>query len=346
MNGKVMNVLMPCAGLYKRFPDDVPKYLRVLSDMRPMFSWALDSVRNYPGGVKLYFAIRKENDDIWDAASVIKQFENNAEVMILDHQTNGPACTVYEMIKHFRIDGRFIIKDCDCYFNSNGVWPINSAVYLGWRESAVGDRGNKSWVEVKDGFVASICEKEKPLDWYCHGGYQFESAIEFINVFDRINDTKEIFCSNIIDKMLKMGVKFQAISCQDLYDWGTWEKYVSWRQKRKSYFIDIDGTITNAGGPFGKNNWKNVKVISGVKEKIQSLKNDGCAIYIVTSRPELESESTEEILKNGGIVWDKIIYGIQNGPRIMINDYANSNPYPSVEAVNTERNSGSWIEMI
>ena len=342
-----MNVLMPCAGLYSRFPSGIPKYLRVLNDLRPMLSWALDSIRSHPEGIKPYFAIRKENEDIWGATAIIKELETNAEVMVLDHITNGPACTVYEMIKHFSIDGRFIVKDCDCSFNTNGVWPEKSAVFLGWRETAIGDRGTKSWAAVKDGFVTSLCEKQSPLDWYCHGGYQFASAKEFVTTFAKSqNHFGEIFCSNIINKLIENGAKFQAIECKDLHDWGTWEKYISWRQNRKVYFIDIDGTITTAGSPFGRDSWKEVKVIVGVKEKLETLKKAGCAIYLTTSRPDSESNVTEEVLKSGGIIWDRIIYNIQNGPRVIINDYADSNPYPSVEAINTERNSGSWVKMI
>jgi hypothetical protein len=205
------------------------------------------------------------------------------------------------------------------------------------RESAIGDRGSKSWVEIKNGFVASIYEKSRPLDWYCHGGYQFDSAADFVYEFDNLKQEKEIFCSNIINKMLEKGARFHAVKCTDLHDWGTWEKYVFWRRQRKAYFIDIDGTITNAGSPFGKGSWREVRVLDGVKEKIQSLKQAGCAIYFTTSRPESEASITEEILKNEGIIWDRIIYGIQNGPRVIINDYSDSNPYPSAEAINTQK---------
>lgn len=341
-----MNVLMPCAGFAKRFPSDVPKYLRSMPDMRPMFAWALDSFKNHPEPIYPYFAIRKEHNETFDAVRLIHEAIPSAKVMVLDHDTNGPAVTVYEMIKHFGVRGAFAVKDCDCAFTTQ-EWHCNEcAVFLGWRETAVGDRSSKSWAETRGGFVTSIVEKERPLDWYCHGCYQFADAADFIYTFDRMQRPSEVFCSHVIRHMLEVGHHFRAIECSQLHDWGTWEKYVSWRQERKVLFIDIDGCVSTCGSPFITNPWSDTTILPSVADKLSQLNAAGCALYLITSRPESERAKTEEMLMNAGISWTRIIYGVSNGPRVLVNDYADSNPYPAASAINTERNSGSWIKQI
>ena len=47
-----------------------------------------------------------------------------------------------------------------------------------------------------------------------------------------------------------------------------------------------------------------------------------------------------------GVEWHRIFYGIAGGPRVIVNDFADSNPYPACVAINTERNSGDWIKKV
>jgi len=343
-----MNVLMPCAGLNSRFPAGPPKYLRTMNDMRPMFSWALDSMRTFPDGIAPFFAIRKEHDEQWDAAAVIRQFEPTAQVLVLDRDTRGPACTVEAMLRHFGVHGGFVVKDCDCAFRlpQGATWPTDSAVYVAWRETATGDRGSKSWIEERNGEVRSIVEKQRPRDWYCHGGYQFGDVADYLHTFQRIEQEGEIFVSHVISKMLDAGFRFMAKMVCEAHDWGIWDNYVSFRQKRKAYFIDLDGCVTTCGTPYGPGGWATTTVLPGVAEKIAKLRKAGSSIYFLTGRLASEAEHTEATLSRAGVRWDRIIYGIQGGTRVLVNDYADSNPYPACEAINTFRDSADWLSKV
>jgi hypothetical protein len=332
----------------------MPKYLRPLSDMRPMLSWALDSVREATDKNHIFMAIRKENEDVWGASSILKQVEPDIQLLILPRETNGPADTVVCMLEEFSVSGSFIVKDCDCSMKPISFADGGNAVFLGWRETAIGDRGSKSWVEVEgdNGLglmkVTAITEKQRPTDWYVCGAYQFADADKFLGYFNGadINRSKEVFCSSVIQKMMAAGDGFSGVPCHNLHDWGTWDKYVTWRQQRKVYFLDIDGCTTQAGMPYGAGSWRDVHVLDGVKEKTAKMIADGCSIILVTSRPGTEAGVTEAVLKEDGVQWTRIVYGIPNGPRVLVNDYAASNPYPACSAINTKRNSGSWMEML
>lgn len=332
-----MNVLMPCCGLSSRFPKGMPKYVRPLNDLRPMFSWSLDSVRKF--ATKIYVAARKEDQYF---LNYLEQFEN-IEVMFLDYETQGPAHTVFEMIQFFQIDGSFLVKDCDCSWEEGNWDQDKNLVFIAWRETAIGDRGTKSWVDLENNLVLSIEEKQTPKDWYVCGGYQFRDSNIFCKAFENAKLSEEIYCSHIIKHLLKTE-EFGVVKCNIPYDWGTWEKYVNFKSSRKVYFVDLDGTLVSGSNP--QNFWENSVLIEGAKNKLIELKKANQIIYIVTSRPSWTSKNTEEFLVSNEVPFDKIIYDIPVGPRVFINDYAESSPYPSVVAINTKRNSGDWIEKI
>ena len=57
-------------------------------------------------------------------------------------------------------------------------------------------------------------------------------------------------------------------------------------------------------------------------------------------------EITEMQLLNENIKYHQIIYGLYHGKRIVINDYAPTNPYKSCDAINLKRNSSDLKEML
>jgi biotin carboxylase len=146
--------------------------------------------------------------------------------------------------------------------------------------------------------------------------------------------------------MIDSEIEFRGIFCENPVDWGSWEKYIGDRRKNKVFFFDFDGVIVEAGAPYGKNVWADSKVIPGAKEKIIELKQKGHTIFILTSRTSKALKDTVAILESNNIPYDKIITDIPNGQRVLINDYAPSNPYPTAEAINTKRNTLDWVGMI
>ena len=55
---------------------------------------------------------------------------------------------------------------------------------------------------------------------------------------------------------------------------------------------------------------------------------------------------TEEELKNKGIAYDELVMGLPHSQRILINDFAKSNPYPSAAAINMPRNKNDLKELL
>lgn len=337
-----MNLFIPCGGKYSRFPTDgLPKYLRVMNDMRPMISWAIDGVRNYfKGTIKV--AVRRADEDKWGIKDILKRYEV-CDVMVLEEETSGPADTICKMIEYYKPAGPTMFHDCDCGWE--GKWDPNiNSIAVAWRETAVGDRCSKSWIRLlSTGQVTEIKEKENPTDYYCHGAYQVTNPMAFVDAYKTLPTDEEVYCSHVINKMISDGLLFFGQECNNPTDWGTYDKWIAYRRNTKVYIFDLDGVIFKSSGPYGAKLWEYSTPIGGVVEKLRAIKKSGGYIIVLTSRTY---PKTEEMLHGFGIPYDRYVSGIPSGPRILINDFAESNPYPTAESINTERDSGSWIKMI
>ena len=62
-------------------------------------------------------------------------------------------------------------------------------------------------------------------------------------------------------------------------------------------------------------------------------------LIITTSRPKNEIHKIKKLLDKYKIIYKDIIVDLKHTRRILINDFALTNPYPSSIAINTERNS-------
>ena len=69
-------------------------------------------------------------------------------------------------------------------------------------------------------------------------------------------------------------------------------------------------------------------------------------IILTTSRPERLRGLTMDEMKKYNIPYDTLIMGLPHCKRVVINDFANSNPYPACESINLPRNSDNLTEFL
>ena len=69
-------------------------------------------------------------------------------------------------------------------------------------------------------------------------------------------------------------------------------------------------------------------------------------IILTTSRPERYRDVTLQELQDKGIEYDQVIMGLPHSRRVLINDFAKSNPYPSATAINMPRNKNDLKELL
>ncbi len=90
-------------------------------------------------------------------------------------------------------------------------------------------------------------------------------------------------------------------------------------EKKRTIFCDIDGTIFKYR-KFESLKTTKAELTPGALGKLKKWKQDGCMIIFTTARPEeYRNHTVKELLLNE-VPWDKLIMGIERGPRYLIND--------------------------
>lgn len=108
----------------------------------------------------------------------------------------------------------------------------------------------------------------------------------------------------------------------------------------KTIFCDIDGTIFKHKGDIHKNLLESPEILNGVFDRFKEWDKNNYKIILTTGRKEGNRERTIEQLKYYGINYDKLIMGLPNGDRILINDKKEKGIDYTAYAYNLVRNEG------
>ena len=340
-----MEIIMPAAGLSTRFPNMRPKYILADFQGKYMFERSLES---FIGKHNITIGILKEHNDQYNTAEYIKnEYGDSIQVVILETRTTGPADTVYQILKQAGLTTEeFLIKDCDSFFDHD-YQEGNYVCVSNIRDHEILKRlASKSFIVSNDqGIITSIIEKQVVSDKFCVGGYKFESADMFMSAFEKLKDAnvKEIFVSHIIEECLNNGVIFKESSVRNYVDVGTAEEWFEYNDK-SVLFCDIDGTIIKAQSRLEVGTppiplEKNIK-------RIKELIANGSQVIFTTARSNNTDGITEQLLKDLGFVDFKLVSGLPNTKRVLINDYNEANPWPRAVAVNIKRDQDNLSDFI
>lgn len=332
-----MEIIVPAAGLSKRFPNMRPKYTLTDHNGNIMLKSAIEPfLDKFP----ITIGILKIHNNIYGVKDLLEhEFGNSVNIIVLDERTSGPAETVYNIIKKRNIDNdtEIFIKDCDSFFSHEYMPGNYVCVSTFTNNPIVKNPATKSYIASNNnGVIQNIVEKQVISDKFCVGGYKFESSKKFTSVFENLStNNEEIYISNIIKYCLFQNDIFLENIVNNYVDVGTAEEWFEYNDVAV-IFCDIDGTLIEAQG---KNEYSKQAIplnnnVSFIKERI----NRGDEIIFTTSRPEKERQATEKMLNKLGFDCFKLLMGLKNCKRILINDYNEANPYPRAIAVNIKRN--------
>ena len=340
-----MEIIMPAAGLSTRFPNMRPKYILADFQGKYMFERSLES---FIGKHNITIGILKEHNDQYNTAEYIKnEYGEAIRVVILETRTTGPADTVYQILKQAGLTTEeFLIKDCDSFFDHD-YQEGNYVCVSNIRDHEILKRlASKSFIVSNDqGIITSIIEKQVVSDKFCVGGYKFESADMFISAFEKLKDAhvKEIFVSHIIEECLNSGNIFKESAVTNYVDVGTAEEWFQYNDKAV-IFCDIDGTLIKAQSrtEIGQPPVLLEKNIKRIKEMIAN----GSQVIFTTARHINTHAITEQMLTDLGFTDFKLMSGLPNTKRVLINDYNEANPYPRAIAVNIKRDTDNLTDYI
>tara|TARA_B100001287_G_C22679642_1_gene529626 strand:- start:411 stop:758 length:348 start_codon:yes stop_codon:yes gene_type:complete len=107
----------------------------------------------------------------------------------------------------------------------------------------------------------------------------------------------------------------------------------------KTIFCDIDGTLCRHHENIIKQHSDSLDLLPDTLEVLIEWEKKGHRIILVTGRKESHREELEKQLRESGIFWDKLIMGLSNGPRVIIND-VKENGEDRALSYNVKRNVG------
>lgn len=333
-----MEIIVPAAGLSTRFPNTRPKYL--LYDYKNTLM-IRNAVEQFIGSQhKITVGILKEHAEKYNAVNHITNAIPDVNVVVLEDRTKGPADTVYQILKHLpNKDVEILIKDCDSFFTheyQEGNYVCVSSID---KHEIIKKLYSKSFVQYNDqGIITNIIEKRVVSDTFCVGGYKFQSSFAYIEAFEKLSEqTDEIFVSHIIQHCLLNNKIFVNNSVENYVDVGTAEDWFEYNNK-PVIFCDIDGTLIKAQSRFGSYSYAHDPIVlEGNYQKIKTYYDRGCQIVFTTARPSAYDAQTLAMLAKLGFNGCKLVSGLNNSARILVNDFNEANPYPRAISVNIKR---------
>jgi dTDP-glucose pyrophosphorylase len=345
-----MDIIIPCAGLSTRFPNMRPKYLLVDYLGRRMVELAASP---YVGRFKLHAVVLRQHDERYKVRDLFSNvFGDTMDVIVLPESTSGPAETICKALEHIRLEegSPFMVHDCDSIFN-HGELSTGNHIYVDslTNHPELRTPANKSYVEINDqGIVISVMEKKIISDMFCVGGYQFRSAREYRSAYDDLSKSSisEIYISSVIDHLISNGSVFTTKQVHGYVDLGTKEDWERFNDK-PTIFCDIDGTIVHNQSEYGENGYGTTPMILGSNvETLKRAKAKGCQIIFTTTRKSKWRSVTSKLLGDLGFGDCTLIMDLHHARRVVINDHAPTNPYPSALAINIKRDDDSLDQML
>ena len=105
-------------------------------------------------------------------------------------------------------------------------------------------------------------------------------------------------------------------------------------------FVDIDGTlITNSSSLFAPYTGTGKALRQNIDALNQLYLQGFTYTILTTSRAEDLRQLTVGELTQHGILYDHLLMGLPHSQRILINDFSESNSFPSCVAINLPRDS-------
>ena len=147
--------------------------------------------------------------------------------------------------------------------------------------------------------------------------------------------------------MMIDGAGFSGAEVEDFLDWGTLDDWSAFRARFCTLFIDLDGTLVKNSAEYFSPFWGDTDAIEENVSAINALYDSGYGEIVITTTRNSESEEvTRAQLSRIGLRYHRLMLGLFHGKRIVINDYARTNPYRSCDAINIPRDSSELTTML
>ena len=365
-----VTLVVPSAGRSSRFPGVKPKWMLTQPSGCLMVVDALGAL-DLTHVEHVVIGLLKEHVDKYcagDVDAIIKIFEDGVprlqeikvSIVVIAEETVDQTQTIECILNAAKVTGPIFLKDCDNQFKCpvptlDGVATLEITRET---ESGVSNVASKGYVALNSqtGQLTSIVEKLMVSNTFCIGGYAWRSAQDFLSrvaqarkyqIMASATEGVELAVSDVIWLKMVTGAPFLSIPAANYEDWGTLPSWRAYCDSFKTLFVDIDGTLVKNSGQYFVPTWGTTAPLTKNVEHLNKMHATGrVRIILVTSRLERFRDATVKQLERYGVKYDQILFGMLHASRVVINDYAPTNPYPSAECVNIPRNAEDLPHML
>lgn len=345
-------LIVPMAGKSSRFPNTKPKWMLTHPETKNFIG--IESIMgiNLEIFKKIYFVTLNKYEKEFNFLKGFKDClkENNlptkTEVVMLPRITKSQPDTVSKILEKYNKDTPFLIKDSDNFIKLKLDDIQNFVGYYDLNDLTLTNPSSKSYLDLnKKNNIINIVEKKVISSSFSVGAYGFRSSKEFLASFKEIkrkpvlNKKQEIYTSHVIYNMILNGSIFKGKKADDFIDWGDIKSWERFKNNYETIFCDIDGTLVkNSSENFPPYIGSAEPLIENIKVLNKLKKEKNAFIVLTTSRKERYRDLTIAELKKHKISFDRLIMDLPHSKRLLINDYAGSNSYPTSESINLKRN--------
>ena len=365
-----VTLVVPSAGRSSRFPGVKPKWMLTQPSGCLMVVDALGAL-DLTHVNHVVIGLLREHVDKYcggDVDAILKIFEDGVprlseikvSIVVIAEETVDQTQTIECILNAAQVTGPIFLKDCDNQFKCpvpavDGVATLDITRET---ESGVSNVASKGYVAVNSqtGQLTSIVEKMMVSNTFCIGGYAWKSAQDFLSrvaqarkyqIMASATKGVELAVSDVIWLKMATGAPFVSIPAANYEDWGTLPSWRAYCDSFKTLFVDIDGTLVKNSGQYFLPTWGTTAPLTKNVSHLNRLHATGrVRIILVTSRLEKFRDATLKQLELYGVMYDQILFGMLHASRVVINDYAPTNPYPSAECVNIPRNAEDLPHML
>ena len=331
-----MNIIIPIGGSGKRFFDEnyiFPKPLVKTLGEAIIFK-CIESLGDIDKDTVIYIPYKKEFEKFNFEDLITNRFNHTFKFIPIEHNTRGAAETVLvalQEIKEEKNKKNFtIVIDSDNIYNSSllkKASAINDNLIFYFE-----DKNSKplySYIQIKNGKISNIKEKQKISNNACSGVYGFKSA-EFLEKYiikaikSNVKTNNEFYVSSIFSEILRDKIDIFPIEIDSYNCLGTPDQlkmYSSnmFRVSPMRFCFDLDNTLVSY--PKIKGDYSSVRPIEKNIEYLKFLKKQGHVIIIFTARRMKThkgnvgkvvcdiSEITIKTLNDFNIPYDELYFG-------------------------------------
>ena len=238
-----LQVVMPMAGRGQRFRDDgilIPKPL-IIIDERPMFMRAIESLEKLDIPIELYIVIREDMDSEFALKNEILKWEPNANVILIQSETDGSAQTVLRASSDLNPDAPLLILDCDLKFESidflHAIKASPESKLDGLLLTFESANPRYSYVLEEENIAIKVAEKSVISSRALIGAYFWSRCCDFNRFANEVisaglgNLIKEYYVSLTFQKAIDAGYKFAVIE-GNFQSFGTPEELKEYQTSR------------------------------------------------------------------------------------------------------------------